>query len=208
MPTLRIRPTFVVSPTADHLSDARLVQGRLRSPEQVHRVLYIPRLPSCDGPSCRTDGAETEGTEVPGDAVYHRDVHLPGPYQASASYGLGSRLELGLDQQDRLPQRRSGREEAFERDRERDEREVGHQKVGVERQIFCGQLSHVGPASRQQRPSTRTPNSPKAASSFSPARDTKRSARSTDRGSSAPMREPALVTTTSPTRTLPERIRP
>src|SRR5919107_674718 len=145
MPTLRIRPTFMVSPTADHLSDARLVQGRLRSPEQVYRVLYIPRLPSCDGPSCRTDGAETEGTEVPGDAVYYPDVLLPAPHEPSACYGLWSRLELGLDQQDRFQQRWSGREEAFERDRERDEREVGHQKVGVERQIFCGQGAHVGP---------------------------------------------------------------
>src|SRR5215211_8275054 len=145
MPTLRIRPAFMVSPTADHLSDARLVQGQLRSPEQVHRVLHIPRLPSCDGPSCRADGAETEGTEVPGDAVYHPDVHLPVPHEASASYGLWSRLELGLDQQDRFQQRGSSREEAFERDRERDEREVGHQKVRVERQIFCGQPAHVGP---------------------------------------------------------------
>src|SRR5215218_9105204 len=145
MPTLRIRPAFMVSPTADHLSDARLVQGRLRSPEQVHRVLQIPRLPSCDSPPCNTDGAEAEGTEIPSDAVYHRDVDLPVPHQASASYGLGSRLELGLDQQDRLPQRGSGREEAFERDRKRDEREVGHQKVGVERQIFCCQPAHVGP---------------------------------------------------------------
>src|SRR5215218_2790790 len=135
----------MVSPTADHLSDTRLVQGRLRSLEQVHRVLNVPRLPSCDRPLCRTDGAETEGTEVPGDAVYHSDVPLPVLYQASASYRLGSRLELGLDQHYRLPQRGSGREEAFERDREGDEREVGHQKIGVERQIFCGQGAHVGP---------------------------------------------------------------
>src|SRR5215203_2460621 len=135
----------MVSPTADHLSQACLVQGRLRSLQQVHRVLQIPRLPSCDSPACRTDGAETEGSEVSGDVAYYGGMYLPVPYQASASYELGSRLELGLDKQDRLPQRGGGREEAFERDREGDEREVGHQKIRVERQIFCGQGAHVGP---------------------------------------------------------------
>src|SRR5918993_5874454 len=144
MPTLRIRAAFMVSPTADHLSNAHLVQGRLRSPQQVHRVLQIPRLPSCDGPPCRTDSTETEGTEVPGDAAYHGGVYLPVPYEAAASYGLGPRLELGLDEQDRLPQRGSGRENAFERDRERDKREVCHQQIGLERQIFSCQPAHVG----------------------------------------------------------------
>src|SRR5215207_11142317 len=145
MPTLRIRAAFMMSPTADHLTDTRLVQVRLRSPEQVHRVLEIPRLPSCDGPQCRSDSTETEGTEVPGDAAYHGGVYLPVFHHASASYRLGSRLELGLDQQDRLPQRGSGREYASQRDRERDEREVSHQKVRLERQIFSGQSTNVGP---------------------------------------------------------------
>src|SRR5215208_215913 len=145
MPTLRIRAAFMMSPTADHLTDTRLVQVRLRSPEQVHRVLEIPRLPSCDGPQCRSDSTETEGTEVPGDAAYHGGVYLPVPYEASATYRLGPRLELGLDEQDRLLQRESGREDAFQRDRERDEREVCHQKVGLERQICSRQPAHVGP---------------------------------------------------------------
>src|ERR687889_295321 len=145
MPTLRIRAASRVSPTADHLSDSHLVQARLHSPEKVHRVLEIPRLPSCDGPPCHTNSTETERTEVPGDAAYHGGVHLPVFHHASASYRLGSRLELGLDQQDRLPKRGSGREYAFQRDRERDEREVSHQKVGLERQIFSGQSTNVGP---------------------------------------------------------------
>src|SRR5687768_15999779 len=130
MPTLRIRAAFMMLPTADHITDARLVQVLLRSPEQVHRVLQIPRLPSCDGPPCCTDGAEAKGTEVPGDAAYHGGVYLPVSYQASASYRLGPRLELGLDEQDRLPQRGGGRENALQRDRERDEREVCHKEVG------------------------------------------------------------------------------
>src|SRR5918995_5317569 len=144
MPTLRIRAAFMMLPTADRLTDARLVQVLLRSPEQVNRVLEITRLPSRDGPPSRPDGAETEGTEVSGDAAYHGGVHFSIPYDASASYRIGPRLELGLDEQDRLPQRGSGREDALQRDRERDKREVCHQQIGLERQILSGQAAHVG----------------------------------------------------------------
>src|SRR5215204_3405554 len=144
MATRRIWAAFMISPTGDHLPDTRLVQGRLRSPQEVDRVLYVPGLPSRYGPPHQTDCSETEGTEESRDAQDGRGVHLPVSYQASPSYGLGSGLELGLYEQYRLPHRRRRREDAFERDQEGDEREVGHHKVGVEWQIFSGQPAHIG----------------------------------------------------------------
>src|SRR5215210_4542714 len=106
MPTRRISAAFMVSLTSDHLADALLIQGRLLSPEQVHRVLHVPRLPSCYGPPRHTDCPEAEGTEVLGDGQDHGGMYLPVPYEASATYGLGPRLELRFDEHDRLQQRR------------------------------------------------------------------------------------------------------
>src|SRR5215203_5076703 len=145
MATRRISAAFIALATADHRPESCFVHGRLCSPEKVDRVLHVPGLPSRDGTPRHADSAETERTEEFRDAQYHSDVHLRVAYETSASDRLGTRLELGLDEQYRLPQRRRGREEALQSDGQRDEREVGHQKIGVERQILSRQSSHVGP---------------------------------------------------------------
>src|SRR5215210_562697 len=145
MPTLRIWAASMVSLTTDHLPDTRLVQCRIHSPCEVDRVLHVPRLPSCDGTPHHPGRTETEGYERLEDAQDHGGSHLSVPYEASSPYGLGTRFELGLHEQYRLPQRRGGRAQAFERDRQGDKREVCHQKGGLERQILPSQPAHVGP---------------------------------------------------------------
>jgi hypothetical protein len=64
------------------------------------------------------------------------------------------------------------------------------------------------PASRHGLPDTSMPKDSSAASSFSPARETKRLPPITESGWSGGKRVPALVTTLSPARTAPARIRP
>src|SRR5215211_396417 len=145
MPTRRIWEAFMVSPTADRLSDARLGQHRLCSPFKVDRVLHVTGFPSRHGPPHHTHGTESQGTEVLCDARNHSGAHFFVPHEAPASHGHWPGLELGLDKEYCFAQRRGGREDAFERDRQGDEREVSHQKVGVEREIFACQVAHVGP---------------------------------------------------------------
>src|SRR5215212_1031966 len=145
MPTRRILAASMVSPTTDHLPDTRFVQGRIHSPDEVDRVLYVPRLPASDGAPHHAGRTESEGSEVLCYAKDHGDVYLSIFYEASPAYGFGTRFELGLHEQYRLSQPRCGRAQTFECDRQGDKREVCHQKVGLERQILPSQPAHVGP---------------------------------------------------------------
>src|SRR5829696_495315 len=145
MPTRRILAASMVSPTTDHLPDTRVVQGRIHSPDEVDRVLYVPRLPASDGAPHHAGRAESEGSEVLCYAKDHGDVYLLVSYEASPPYGFGTCFELGLHEQYRLPQLWCGRAQTFERDRQGDKRKVGHEEVGLERQILPSQPAHVGP---------------------------------------------------------------
>src|SRR5215210_1951476 len=99
MPTRRIWAEFMVSPTGDYLSHARLGQGRLRSLYKVDRVLHVPGFPSRYGPPHHTDSTETARTEVLCDARNHCSVHLLVLHEAPASHGPGSGFELRLDEE-------------------------------------------------------------------------------------------------------------
>src|SRR5215212_214464 len=145
MPTRRMLAVSMVSPTTDHLPDSRFIQGRIPSPGEVDRVLYIPRLPARDGAPHHSIRTESEGSEVLDYDEDHTDVHLSVSYEATPPYGFGTGFELGLDEQYRLSKPWCRRAQSFERDRQGDKREVRHEKVRLERQILPPQPAHVGP---------------------------------------------------------------
>src|SRR5215210_4327995 len=123
----------MASATADHLRDARPIDGLLSAPYKVNGILHVPGFPALYGAPRHADGAEIEGAEERRDVEDRGGSYPSVPNQATAADVLGPGFELGLDQQHGLPQRGSGRKESLERDREGDKREVGDQQLGVER---------------------------------------------------------------------------
>src|ERR687897_612040 len=144
MPTQRTSRGSMRSATPDDLRDPGFVQRRPRSTHEVKRVLPVASPPSRDRRPRETYRAEPQRLEGARDVPDHRRVNPWIAHQTAAADQLWSRLELGLDEHDRLAQRRRGGKEAPEGHSQGDEGEVGDEEVGEERQVLAGQVSHVG----------------------------------------------------------------
>src|SRR5829696_2851476 len=103
MPTRRTSLGSMRSATPDDLPDTRVVQDRPRAPREVQRVLPVPGPAPRDLRPRHPYPAETQRFEKGGDAPDHRRVNPPVAHQPAATDQLRARLELGFDEQDRLP---------------------------------------------------------------------------------------------------------
>src|SRR5918998_1255984 len=139
------RPAPIFSATCHDLPRARLVHRRPRAPDQVHRELLVAGLPPGNSRGRQVHGAKPEGSEQPHDVQDRGGPDRRVADEAAAAYQIRSRLELGLDEDERLPQRGRRGEQRPQRDPERDKREVGHQKIGGKGQILAPQMPHVCP---------------------------------------------------------------